>query len=254
MAIPNPTGIFDINTSTIIAPNGLTWDDIGAGDSAADNNLQSWDDWKSWVASPSSFTWVTETIDLEKVVWSNLTWTIDCVGTPSYVVYYSTTGEFAGEESTLSIAVGDENIAAIYARYIAVQITITPVPSEGVASITSFEWNASSERLTLLDFDLNSANLGGSNTARELTPPKLNSKILAMRITPIASDYVEDSYVASGYIQATAAPYPYIVSKDRTTPTIAFLDNAGNNADSEFDIEYSVLPEQFMDGRNLRKR
>lgn len=255
MAIPSQNGIFDTLNSKIVADSTGTWDELGAGDSAGQNAIQTWDEWRAWNFTPSTtLTWASESIDFGSSSWITANITIDCSGTPSYTIYASETGAFAGEETSVTADLGDENIAAVYGRYVILYITITYVPSEGVPEIRSFEWSASGARTSAFQYDLNSADLGGTASSRQLVPPRNFSKILTMRITPISSDYVVDDYVAQGYFVDPVAPYPYIVDKDRTTPRIAFADGDGDAADTQFDIEYVGLPEMYMDGRDLRTR
>lgn len=255
MAIPNQNGIFDVANSKIVASSTGTWDQLGAGDSAGENAIQTWDEWLSWNFVPNTtVTWASEAIDFGTASWVTANITIDCSGSPTYTIYASTTGEFAGEETSVTFTEGDEDIAAVYGRYIILYISVEYVPSEGVAEIRSFTWSASGARTNAFEYDLNSADLGGVQTARELVPPRKFSKLLTMRITPISSNYVADNYVANGYVVDPIAPYPYIVDKDRATPKIAFVDTAGSSADTQFDIEYIGLPEMYMDGRDLRTR
>jgi len=254
MALPSINGIFDVENDKIIGTNTATWDDIGAGDSAGENAIQSWDEWRSWIAQPTdTLTWQSQLMDMSISDYYVFTLTIDCAGTPSYTIYGSTTGNFTGEETSVTIDPGDDDVAAVQGRYFIVHISVAYVPSEGPPEIRSFDWSGTSRRVTAYQFDLNSADLSGPQTARQLDPPRNFGKILTMRITPISS-YVTDDYVVSGYVEHPVAPYAYIVSKDRTTPELAFADNDGNTADSQFDIEYVGLPEMYMDGRDLRIR
>ena len=253
MALPTPTGLFDGLNEKIVGPNTGLWADIGAGDSAGDNDIQTWDDWKSWQTAPSSFNWLTVPVDLGEAAWINLVWTIECVGTPSFTVYYSTTGDFAGEESTQSYTVDQTDIDAIYARFVIIEITMTPT-SEGLPEISTFEWSASGNRFEIIQYDVNSTTLNGSSSARQIAMPRTVSKVLQMQITTHASAYVEDDYVASGYIDDSAPGFPAIVSKTRTAPEITFISTAGSKVDAVFDVTMNVLPEQYMDGRNLRTR
>jgi hypothetical protein len=81
--------------------------------------------------------------------------------------------------------------------------------------------------------------------------PRTVSRVLGMNITAHTSSYVEDSYVASDYIQDAAPGFPSIVSKTRSAPEITFVSTSGSRVDAVFDITLTVLPEQYMDNNNM---
>jgi len=255
MAIPSFNGVFDTSLQKIQTTNGSTWADLGPGDSAGANTIQSWADWTNWTPAPvSPLTWVTETIDLGETAYFNLTWNITCVGTPTFTVYTSTTGAFAGEETSTTVNRDDTDIEAFYGQYVALYISVAQDAGGPPPEISAFDWVASGNRFDIIQFDINSADLLGSSNARQIAMPRTVSKVLQMNLTAHTSSYVEDSYVASDYIQDASPGFPSIVSKTRTAPEVTFVSTSGTRVDAIFDITMNVLPEQFMDGDNLTVR
>ena len=255
MAIPSFNGILDFNLGKIITTNSSAWEDLGAGDSAGENLIQTWSDWTSWTPSPvSPLTWVTDTVDLEETNWFNITWTIQCEGVPTFTVYTSTTGDFAGEETSTTVNVGDTDIGAFYGRYAVIFISVAQEVGGGAPEISSFEWVSSGNRFEIIQYDVDSTTLSGSSSARQIALPRTVSKVLAMNITAHTSLYVTEDYVQADYIQNAAPGFPAIVSKTRSAPEVTFVDTNGTRTDAIFDISLSVMPEQYMDGNDLSTR
>lgn len=252
MAIPSTNGVFDEVLQKVVTTNTSTWDDLGPGDSAGQNLIQSWADWTSWTPAPTTpLTWASDVIDLGATTYFNLTWTFACVGTPTFTVYTSTTGAFAGEETATTVNLGDTDVAAFYGRYVLVFFSVAEDPAAGVPEITDFTWTATSKPFPIQQYDINSADLNGSSSARQIAMPRTVSRVLGMNITAHTSSYVEDSYVASDYIQDASPGFPSIVSKTRSAPEITFVSTSGSRVDAVFDITLTVLPEQYMDNNNM---
>jgi len=246
MAIPATNYVFDEVQQVITTTNQSTWADLSG---------TTWADYNTWINDPvTPMTFVSQVTDLGETAYFNLSWSITCIGIPTFTVYTSTTGAFAGEESSTTVNVDDVDVEAFYGRYVAVFVSIAYEPSEGIPTINTFDFTASAKNLQLLQYDVNSTTLTGDASARAIAMPRTVSKVLSMQVTPHASSYVDDSYVADSYIDDTAPGFPAIVSKTRTGPQITFVSTAGTKVDAVFDITMNVLPEQFMDGRNLTIR
>jgi len=246
MAIPSTNYIFDEANSLITTENQGTW---------ADKSGVGWDDWKSWADNPvTPLTWVSQPIDLGEVAYFNLSWTILCQGTPTFTVYTSQTGAFAGEETATTVNVNDTDIEAFYGRYVLVFVSLAFVPAEGFPQISQFDFTSSGKPLELNQFDVDSSTLSGSADARTIVMPRTVSRVLSMQLTPHTGDYVADSYVADDYVIESAPGFPAIVSKTRSGPSVTFINTSGTKVDAVFDVKMNVLPEQFMDERNLTFR
>jgi len=244
MAIPATNYVFDEVQQVITTTNQSTWAD-----------LTTWADYTTWINDPvTPMTFVSQVTDLGEALHFNLKWSITCVGTPTFTVYTSTTGAYAGEETSTTINVDDTDVPAFYGRYVQVFVSVAFVASEGIPEISVFDFTSQNTRLEIVQNDINSTTLTGDSSARAIAMPRTVSKVLSMQVTPHASSYVDDSYVADSYIDDTAPGFPAIVSKTRTGPQITFVSTAGTKVDAVFDITMNVLPEQFMDGRNLTIR
>jgi hypothetical protein len=176
------------------------------------------------------------------------------VGIPTFTVYTSNTGAFAGEETSTTVNVNDTNVEAFYGRYVAIFVSVVYVPSEGIPQISTFDFTSSSNRLETIQYDVNSTTLSGDASARTIVMPRIVSKVLSIQLTPHAGSYVEDSYVADSYIDDTAPGFPAIVTKTRTGPQVTFVSPAGTKVDAVFDVTMNVLPEQYMNERNMAVR
>ena len=246
MAIPSTNYIFDEANSLITTENQGTW---------ADKSGVTWDDWKNWADNPvTPMTWVSQPIDLGEIAHFNLSWTILCQGTPTFTVYTSTTGLFAGEETATTVNVNDTNIAAFYGRYVLVFVSLAFVPAEGFPQISQFNFEASAKPFEMNQFDVDSSTLAGSSEARQIVMPRTVSKVLSIQLTAHTGDYVADSYVADSYVAETAPGFPAIVSKTRTAPEVTFINTSGSKVDAVFDVKMNALPEQYMDERDLTFR
>lgn len=255
MAIPSFNGVLDTNIDKIITTNSSTWADLGAGDSAGQNTIQTWQDWTSWTPSPvTPLTWATSTIELESATYFNLTWQITCEGTPTFTVYTSTTGDFTGEETSTTVNVGDENIEAFYGQYVVIYISVAQQDGGKPPSISSINFTANARPVNITQYDVNSSELDGSVSARQIAMPRTVSKILSINATAHATEYVDEDYVASGYVDATTPVFPNVVSKTRSAPEITFITTSGSRSDAIFDLAMTALPEQYMDGNNMTIR
>lgn len=255
MAIPSFNGVLDTATETIITTNATTWEDLGAGDSAGQNTIQTWEDWTSWTPEPvTPLTWATLPIDFGSKQFFNITWNIVCEGVPTFTVYTSLTGAFAGEETATTVSVGDTDIEAFYGQYVILFISVAQQDGGGPPSILSFNWETNARALNITQYDVDSSTLNGATNAREIVMPRTVSKVLSINLTAQATEYVADSYVAIDYVDDTAPVFPNIVSKTRTAPQITFITTSGTKSDAIFDLAMTALPEQFMDGNNLSIR
>ena len=246
MAIPATNYIFDQFNGLITTANQGTW---------ADKSGATWDSWTAWADDPvTPMTWESDVLDLGQIAYFNLKWNIVCAGTPTFTVYVSQTGLFAGEETSTTVNVDDEDIEAFYGRYVVVFVSLAFDPTQGFPTITEFDQTASGESLQTLQYDVASNTLSGDASARTIVMPRTVSKVLALQLTSHTGNYVDESYVADSYVDEQAPGFPAIVSKTRTGPTVTFVSTSGTNVDAVFDLSMTVLPEQYMDGQNLTAR
>ena len=260
MALPNTNGILDTVNSKIVAPSSLTWDELGAADSAGLTRFSSWDEWNNWTGvAETPLTWFTDIVDLTDTGAFNLTWTISCVGTPTFTVYTSNTGTFTGEETTKTINVGDTDIDAFEGRFVGILISVAET-SEGIPEILSFDFTASGQRLDLQQFDVNTTDLSGGIGSHVIDPGRLCSKILGVQMTAQSDNYVATGYVDNisldeeNYVTSAPPIVASVITKDRSGPQVSFTNLDGTGTNAVFDVTLTVLPEQYMDGNNMAIR
>jgi hypothetical protein len=239
MALPTYNGIQNLDTNLIEAPSTSTWDDI-----------TSWDTWTNWTGEPAAqLTWLTEQLDLGSSQYFNLQVATQATGSVSeYSVYVSDTGAFAGEETVTTINPGDTNIEGFYGQYVIILVTVDYVAASGAPNISSVTANATSERLEIVLTDINSADLTGSTTAKQLVLPRNVSKVVSMFVQPHQPGlYVASDYVADDYFESAPPVFSNIADKDRLIPKVSFATYEGIYTNSIFDIKLAVLPEQYCD-------
>lgn len=229
-------------TQRVITNNTGTWDD-----------LTTWDSWNGYVNQPNTLNWLSEVVNLGSPEYFTLEITADCVGVVTYTVYTSTTGVFGGEETVTTVNEGDTDVAGFYGQYCIIGIT---VDGQGrVPAINSFDFTASTQRLTFVLNDINSTTLSGTDANRTLVLPQTVSNIANIQITPhITDNYTVESYVADDYFETGGLLLGSIVSKDRSAPGIRLSDLSGNSTSGVFDAVVYALPQQYMNGQNLALR
>jgi hypothetical protein len=119
--------------------------------------------------------------------------------------------------------------------------------------------------------------LSGSASARTLELDRTVSKILTIQLTgraPLGNSYVASGYIVDDYFTEDgvyidsgywlddyvissayqALSWPFVVSKDRTGPTVCIRNEYGEYIDGELDAVVIALPEQYMSNGQLLTR
>jgi hypothetical protein len=239
MTIPANNGYIDLNAQEIIPENTSTWADLSG---------TTWNSWNSWIPSPATpHYWTSDVLDVGQAAYVNLKITGDAIGTKSYKVHSSLTGAFAGEETTVDIAAGDEGITAFYGRYFRITIGVEYQPGEGLNIIRGLDFTTTNESFEIILTEQNTDNLTGGVNGKTLVLPRVVSHIQTMMITPyIPEPYFTIGYVADDYVQLQSPAYPAIVSKSATEPKVAFVNDSGVYQGSIFDAVLKVLPEMYV--------
>jgi len=240
MALPTVTGIINHLNNTIEPQNTGDWTDLGA----------TWATSETWNPTATSFVWISELIELASSQTVNIVVEAQSDSTVEYDVYASDTGYFAGEETVTSISAGDTGIDAFSGRWFFVVATVTNTNSLPVLEnfVTRTQVNKST-KIKLADID--TSTLGGTVNARELDFGRIASGVRNIQITvKEVSDFTLESYVTD-YPNSTTL-IPRIVSKTGGTIALVGLDNVPR--DGIIDVVAEILPEQYMDGNNLRVR
>jgi hypothetical protein len=240
MALPTPTGILNHLNSTVEPQNTGDWTDLGT----------TWADSDTWNPTATSFVWISELVELSSVQTVNMVVEAQAQGTVAYDVYASDTGAFAGEETVTSIAQGDTGVDSFSGRWFFVVATVTNNTALPILEkfTTSTQVNKST-KLKLADVDTSA--LTGTVDARELDFGRTTSGIRNIQITvKEVTDFTLESY-ATDYPTSNTL-IPRIVNKTAATIALVGLDNVPR--DGVIDVVAEVLPEQYMDGNNLRVR
>lgn len=231
-------GQLDWATSQIYPTDIGQWED-----------LTTWDEWTEWMFSPElPMTWITPTVDFAVAQDFNLKIETSAVGQVSYEIYTSNTGLFQGEETTVAIAPGDSNISGFHGQYFKVGVLVNKVGKAPV--LQEVQVNATNQPIREVITSISTSTLNGTSAAREIPLTRKYSIISDISISvQEVTAYNLDVYVTDHLSCKTVIPR--VVSKDRTTPTIALIGLDNVPRDGTVDITISGLPEQYMTGNNL---
>lgn len=240
MTIATVTGFLDPVTGYVVAQNTGTWAD-----------LTSWDSWTTWTSEPADpLVWLTDIIDLGSEQTFNLVIKTQAQGVVDYEIYTSTTGLFAGEETTTVIENGDTGVGGFTGRYVIIAIKVRQAGPEPI--LYGVEWKTTDQSSKLSLNNINTADLPGTTSARELTITRNIGGITNMQITPQSvSSYLLDVYVTDTKYSTTVIPR--VISKG-ATPTFALIGVDNQPRDAIVDIIIDYLPEGYMSGNDLLLR
>jgi hypothetical protein len=252
MPLANVTAQIDPVNNILIPINTGTWGNL---------SNSSWSNWTGWVNAPANpMVWNLPVQDLESNVYFTITTDAQVNGNIIYLVKTSTTGNFAGEETTTTITSADtSNVSAFYGRFVYIQANV--YNQGGQTSISSLNFTTSTRSYDITLTDIDSTTLTANGTGRIL-PIDGNTigAVKAISITPFAgsggstSVYVTAGYVDSDYFESTTTnfpPIPLIVGKNRSSPTVQFVDYTGAEKDCVFDARVTVVPQMGYSGQNL---
>lgn len=256
MSILTPSGVFitdETGRSIVVGTSSDQWSD-----------KTSWSTYRRFTETAADIEWLTPGLDLGSVVDFVISAEISCIGTPTYTVYTSSTGAFAGEETEISIVPGGSLSGVFFTgRYVMIGITITANESEGIPVLESFNYTASTRGNMVYLNSVYSGDLDGTVSARELSLPRGASKIVNVSLTAHKADgWVEADYFTpyedlgypylpdEVYIEEPKIPVAGIVSKNAISPKIAFTLNE-EFTESTFDAQLMVLPVMSRSGKNI---
>ena len=250
MPFANVTG--QIDSSGIIIPiNTGTWANLSG---------TTWNNWTGWINQPANpIVWNTPVTDIGSNTHFTITTNTQVNGNVDYKIFVSTTGNFAGEESTTSITSANvANVSALYGRYVYVQANV--YNQGGITSINSMSFTTSNYSYTIQLQDVDSSTLTANGSGRLLPidgnviGAVKNIQLTAHQSGSTASVYVDAGYVDTNYFEETTSSLPsipVIVAKNRMSPTIIFRDYLGNSQDTIFDARVEVVPQMGYSGQNI---
>jgi hypothetical protein len=222
------------------------------------NSGSTWDNYHSWLNNPAPyFIWTSPIIDNSSSIIFNCLINTVASGNVTYEIR-STDAGFDGTETLRTVAPGATDIAAHQGRFLSVAANV--VSTGGLASLTTMDVNVINERLIIPLSQVNTSNLAGTSSARQLDLGRNVSYINNLQMTPYSysggSGYTVAGYVTSGYFDEVTitGAFPQIIDKANGGANIAVVDNAGNYIDSTLDILVYALPEQYRNGNNISQR
>lgn len=240
MTIPLSTGVLDAYTNEVYPADTATWDDISA---------YTWADYNQWTVNTDEYMlWVLDPIVFPQV--QDFCLKIQCTadGIVDYLVYTSTTGEFAGEEILTEITNGATSVTGFTG--LACVVVAKVWKTVGVNKLTGIEVTTTTRTIGETISDADTSTLGGTSASRQISLTRNYSKITDIAIHARAAiAYAPDVYVTNYPTSTTLIPR--VVSKSNVSPTFALLGIDGKDRDGVVDIQITGLPEQYMQGNNL---
>jgi len=235
-------GDFDFDAQKVTAPNTGTWAD-----------LTSWAEWTSWTTDTDEYLyWVLDPVDLGEIKQFCFTITTNANGLVEYYIYTSDTGAFNGEEVETFIGAGDTGIPAFNTQYyqIGLRVQRLAAPQE----ITGIEVRLIQSKNRFSIDNVNTLDINdGSSQGYVLPFNRSVGTITNVQITPKEVQPFQLDVYVTDYPTSTLV-IPHVTAKSSGSVSFALygLDNLPRDATVDVLIEY--LPEQYMDGRNLRVR
>lgn len=218
-----------------------------------------WDTWHGWLNNPAGyFLYSTGIINHGKNLTYNCQITTVADGTVKYDIRTTANGSFDGTETLTSIQSGNVNIPAFQGQFLVV--TANVVSTGSLASLSSLDVTVTDQTMMLTTNKLDTSTLVGTSSSRQLDLGRKISYINNIQMTPYmysgGSPYVTVGYVTAGYFDEVVVigAFPQIVDKLNGGANIAVIDNSGNYIDSYVDVLVYALPEQYVDGNNLKQR
>jgi hypothetical protein len=233
-----PNAILDEQRSVLTAPNLGTWDD-----------LETWDAWTSWVNEPSDeLIYLLDPVDLGSVQDFCLNIETQTNGIVDYYIYTTATGLFGGEETEVEILSDDtQGVQGFSTQYYQVGIVVERV--SGPIEVQGISVSLIRSRNTLRLDNVNTSTLSGTAAERTLVLPRPTGLITNMQITPRSvTAYTPDFYVS----ERTTSTHVTPVIVNKTTPSISLVGIDGVARDAVVDIVLEFLPQQVVQGTNLR--
>ena len=223
-----------------------TWDDYQAS-SAGDD----WDSLTTWQGTPLlPLTFTSKVFDFGREEYLNYILDIQASNPADVTVRYGDTIDSAGGSidsySTISVTPNQSGLTAVKARYFQFVLSIDYADSAGDSELPVFRSvtaNLSAERQTVTLTDIVSSTLSGSTGIRQLNNLPQIGSVSSIVVTPHlpVTNYVADSYVASGYIETAVTTSTPVIYIDKSTSPITLyiydIDSYGKrkSVDCTFD-------------------
>lgn len=239
MALPTVNSTLDPVLGIVTPNNTGTWADLAG---------TTWANWHNWNNQPADpMIWLTETITVPFDGVYTLRILTEAEGQVAYTVYTSTTGAFAGEETTTTIASGATTVSSFTGSYVKVAIEVT---NTGLPTVLKDVRVTASDFTVDINIRVNTATLSGSAGSRTLVLPRTISGIANMTVTAESvTAYTPDVYVTD--ISTSTQAIAQVVDIDYTAPKVGVYKMDGYPTDGVVNVKIRALPQQKMDGNNL---
>lgn len=233
-----PNGKLDSSTNEVFPTDTGQW-----------SELTTWDAFTTWYVNPTlPLIWLTDKISFPSPQDFNLKIETIAQGSVSYEVYVSNTGLFDGEETTVAIGHTDTNVSGFSGLYAMVAVVVNE--TNDLVCLQDVDISATNKPISEIITNVDTSALAGTIAARQV-PLTRNYSVLSdinINVREVTA-YNMDVYVTD-YISCKTV-IPRVVSKNRTTPTVALIGLDNVPRDGTVDITITGLPEQYMSGNNL---
>lgn len=218
-------GYYDKTARTYLPKSTETWDDYQA--SSAGDDWDSWTDWQGTAVTPLEFTTTITDYGSSEIL--NYYFDINATAPADVEVRYGDTVDSAGGSidsySTVSVTPNSTGLTAKKGRYWQFKVSIDYLDSAGdgvIPAIFGLNSTLSAERVTKTIADIDSSTLGGSLGARQLPSTSGISSVVSIITQPhtVSSNYIADSYVASGYVETATTTATPAIFVDKTTDPV----------------------------------
>jgi hypothetical protein len=233
-----------------------------------------WDTYKTWTGTPAPYLiYSTPIIDVGSIGYFNLEIDADINGNVKYEIRSSTTGTFDGTETLTNVFPATDNIPAFYGRYVVVTANVAYNGSLQTISTLSARNFATPFAIYLDSIDTNTLPITDSDNSgavgRQLILGRSTSYITNIQATlhsPQNLFYINPGYTDQLYIKndlplfsGMNPPVFFIKNKFNGGANVVVLNGsggiyAGTGTGPVVDLLVYALPEQYMDGINLRQR
>jgi len=246
MTLLAQSGVYNSATQKIYAESNSTWSGLSG---------KTWKDWTEWSYSTlNTILWYAPEISLgSQAVNFTLNIKTDSNAAITYKVYTSLTGDYASDGVETIIEPGAVQIFSFFGRYCLIGVQadrITELPT-----ISSIQAEASLVGAISIEFSkVDTSTLAGSSASRVLPLGKTVSRVTDVKIMPYetASPYALDVYVTN--TPTSTFLIPKVVSIGTTSINIALIGVDNHARDGVVDVTVKALPEQYMDGNDLKTR
>ena len=217
-----------------------------------------WASYTNWANNPASyFLWNSPIIDNGSNKTFNCLVNTEATGTISYQIRSSITGNFDGTESLTTVTSGNVNIPAYQGQFVVVTANVASTTQ--LPTLTSMDVTITDEEIKLSvekwqeGQGTNLRNILGRNTSY------IVNFIATPWVTTFALEYTSGGYVTPGYsfvIQNSGGQVPQLllIDKDNGSGNVYLYENGLRYGTPTFDMLVYALPEQYVDGNNIKQR